>query len=112
MEPLTTAGITNMDVLGYHRILSTPSTPVISNLPVTAYSGGKFTATVSTNGDGATSVTTSTPTVCKVAGFVVSFVNVGTCTLTAHVAAGANHSAANGSPQSFAVHARERSPRC
>ncbi len=81
----------------------TPSTPTITNIPTSATYGGGFTATVSTNGDGATSVSSSTTSVCTASGLSVSFVGVGTCTLTAHVAAGNDYTAADGSPQSFTV---------
>ena len=81
----------------------TPSAPSISNLPASGTYGGGFTATVSTTGDGVQSVTSSTPSVCTASGLAVSYVGVGTCTLTAHVAAGTNYNAADGSPQSFSV---------
>jgi YVTN family beta-propeller protein len=81
----------------------TPSMPTISNLPSSANYGGGFTATVSTTGDGVTSVTSSTPSVCTASGLVVSYGGVGTCTLTAHVAQGTNYTAADGSAQSFTV---------
>ena len=66
----------------------TPSTPSISNLPASGTFGGGFTATVSTTGDGAKSVTSNSTGVCTASGLVVSYVGVGTCSLTAHVAAG------------------------
>jgi hypothetical protein len=78
-------------------------TLTISNLPASGNEGGSFTAVVSTNGDGTTSVTSSTPTVCSVSGLVVTFVGVGTCSLTSHVTAGTNYTAADGSAQSFTV---------
>ena len=83
----------------------TPSTPTITNIPGTgvAVFGGSFIPAVSTNGDGAKSVTSSTSTICTVSSGMVSFVGVGNCTLTAHVADGTNYSAANGTPQSFLV---------
>jgi hypothetical protein len=85
---------------------ATPTTPAVSNLPASATFGDSgFTAAVTTNGDGATSVSSSTPSVCTVAGdgATVSYAGAGTCTLTAHVAAGTDYLAADGSPQSFAV---------
>jgi hypothetical protein len=82
---------------------ATPTTPSISNLPASGTDGVGFNATVSTNGDGVTSVTSNSTTICTVSGFVVSFVAVGTCSLTAHVAAGTNYTAADGSAQTFAV---------
>ncbi len=82
---------------------ATPTTPTISNLPSSATYGGGFTASVSTNGDGTTSVTSSTSSVCTASGLSVSYVGVGPCTLTAHVAAGTDYGAADGSAQSFSV---------
>ena len=86
---------------------ATPTTPTISNLPMSATYGGGFPANVSTTGDGATSVDASTtPTVCTVSGsppLDVSFIGVGTCTLTAKVAAGTDYMGATGNPQSFTV---------
>ena len=41
--------------------------------------------------------------VCTVSGFAVTYVGVGTCSLTAHVAAGTNFAAANGTAQTFMV---------
>jgi trimeric autotransporter adhesin len=82
---------------------ATPTTPTITDLPADALFGGGFTASVSTDGDGAVSVTSSTPSVCTVSGLVVSFVDVGTCTLTAHVAVGTNYGAADGLPQDVSV---------
>ena len=80
-----------------------PTTPTISNLPGSGAYGGGFTASVSTDGDGATSVTSSTTPVCTTSGLTISYVGVGTCTLTAHVAAGPTYNPATGSPQSFTV---------
>ena len=82
---------------------ATPTTPTISNLPSGGVFGSGFTATVNTNGDGATSVTSSTPSVCASDGLSVSFVGVGPCTLTAQVAAGTDYSGASGDPQSFTI---------
>jgi hypothetical protein len=81
----------------------TPTTPSISNLPASGTDGGGFTAAVSTTGDGATSVTSNSTSVCTVSGSVVSYVGVGTCSLTAHVAAGTNYSGADGTAQTFSV---------
>ena len=79
------------------------STPAISNLPSSVTYGGGFTASVSTSGDGTTSVTSSSTGVCTVSGSAVSYVGVGTCSLTAHVAAGTDYSSANGNAQTFSV---------
>ena len=80
-----------------------PSTPTISNLPSSGVYGDGFTATVSTNGDGTQSVTSNADSVCTVSDLVVSYVGVGTCSLTAHVSQGTDYTAADGSPQTFEV---------
>ncbi|MEI7860425.1 MAG: hypothetical protein WCI26_11425, partial [Acidimicrobiales bacterium] len=80
-----------------------PSTPTISNLPASGIFGDNFTPIVSTNGDGDTSVTSNTPLVCTVTVGVVDYVAVGTCTLVAHVTAGTNYLAADGSDQDIAI---------
>ena len=82
---------------------STPSTPTISNLPAGGTVGGTFTATVATTSNGTTSVTSNSTTVCTVTGLAVSFVGVGTCSLTAQVAASSTYAAATGTPQTVAV---------
>jgi hypothetical protein len=81
----------------------TPSTPTITNVPVSPVYEGSFVPVVGTTGDGKRSVTASTTSVCSVSSGTVSFVGVGTCTLTAHVAAGTNYIAGKGSPQTFMV---------
>jgi uncharacterized protein YjbI with pentapeptide repeats len=82
----------------------TPAAVAISNVPVSGSYGAGFTPTVSTDGDGSTSVTSSTPSVCTVDGAgVVSYVDVGTCTLVAHVATGIRYTSADGAPQSVDV---------
>ena len=81
----------------------TPTTPTISNLPASGAVGGGFTATVSTTGDGTKSVTSNATSICTVSGFAVTYVGVGTCSLTAHVAAGTNFAAANGTAQTFTI---------
>jgi hypothetical protein len=48
-------------------------------------------------------VTSNSKGVCTASGRVVSYVGVGTCSLTAHVAAGTDYTAAHGSPQTFPV---------
>ena len=83
---------------------STPSTPSISNLPESGTYGGSFTPTVTTTGDGTTSVTSTTTDVCTVGeSGVVTFEAAGLCTLVAHVAAGSLFSAADGVDQGFTV---------
>ena len=81
---------------------ATPSIS-ISNIPSSAIFGGSFTLSLSKTGDGRTFVTSSTPSVCRVAWGVVSYVAAGTCTLVSHVALGTNYLAADGSAQSFTV---------
>ena len=87
-------------------VASPAAAPVITNLPTTATYGQTFTPSIASNGDGLRSVTSSTGAICTVDAStgVVSYRTVGTCTLTAHVAAGPNYSAADGAPQSFVVH--------
>jgi hypothetical protein len=75
----------------------------ISNIPSNGVYGGSFTPIYAYGGDGTTSVTSGTPGTCTVSGNVVNFVGVGTCSLTAHAAAGKNYAAATGSPQSFTI---------
>ncbi len=85
---------------------ATPSTPTITNIPGSgvAIYGETFVPSVSTTGDGTTSVTSSTLSVCTVSDTgTVDFVGVGTCTLTAAVAAGIDYTGAVGTPQSFSV---------
>jgi hypothetical protein len=82
---------------------ATPSTPTISNLPGGGTFGGGFTAVVSTTGDGTPSVTSNTPAVCSASGLAVAFVGVGTCSLNAQVAAGANYLAASGAAQTLTI---------
>ena len=83
---------------------ATPTTPSISNLPGSGAYPGSFTPVVSTNGDGTTSVTSSTPSVCTVGGSgLVSYIGTGTCTLVAHVGAGTNYTSADGVGQDITV---------
>ena len=84
---------------------ATPTAPTISDLPSGATFGGSFVAVVGTNGDGNTLVSSTDTSVCTVGtdGLTVTYVGVGTCTLTAHVAAGTDYQAADGSAQSFSV---------
>ena len=84
---------------------ATPSAPVVSNIPVGATEFGGFTASVETNGDGAPSVTSSSPGVCAVGsnGVSVTYVGFGTCSLTASVGQGQDYLGRSGSPQTFLV---------
>ncbi len=91
---VTSAGVT---------ITQSTTTISINNLPVSPVFGGNFTPTYAYTGDGATSTTSSTTTVCTVTSNVVNFVGVGTCTLTAHAAAGTIYAAVDGTPQSFTI---------
>ena len=82
-------------------------TITINNIPPTASDlvGSTFTPTFAYSGNGATSVTSSTPATCVVGGTVVYLVAAGTCTLTAHAAATTGDAAATGADQSFAISA-------
>ena len=76
----------------------------INNIPTNAVYGGTFTPTYAYIGNGKTSATSGTPSVCTVSNKgTVNFIGVGTCTLTAQAAATMQYAAATGSPQSFAV---------
>ena len=94
----------------------TPSVPTIANLPVGGGTlpvtgpGGGFIAAVSTTGDGISSVTSNSPLVCTAAGLTVSYIAVGTCSLTAHVAAGTDYAAADGTAQTFTIYRTPTTP--
>jgi len=76
----------------------------ISNIPTSAAYGGSFTATISYSGDSATkSVVSNSTSVCTVSGTAVSYVGVGTCSLTASATVGTDYAAVTGSAQTFAV---------
>jgi hypothetical protein len=75
----------------------------ISNVPTGASYPGSFVATVSTSGDGSTSITSNSMGVCTVSGLTVTYVAAGTCSLTAHVAAGTNYGHADGAAQTFGI---------
>ena len=77
----------------------------ISNTPTSAVFGGSFTPVYAYSGNGTPteSVASSTTTVCTVSSGVVSFVGVGTCTLTPSATATTDYSAVTGSLQSFLV---------
>ena len=75
----------------------------ITNIPGSAVFGGSFTPAYAYSGDGNTSTTSSTPGTCTVSGGIVSFVGVGTCTLTANATATTNFAAATGNAQSFTI---------
>jgi len=75
----------------------------IGNVPSGAVYGGSFTPSLSYNGDGTTSVVSNTAGICTVSGGVVSYVGVGTCSLTASATAGTDYTAVTGSAQSFSI---------
>ena len=100
---VTNADDNTVSVITQPSIKSTPTTPSISNLPNSGIYGDSFTPTVSTTGDGTKSVTSSTTSVCTVTAGTVNYIGVGTCTLVAHVGAGANYTAADGLAQSFTI---------
>ncbi len=103
-------GTTYFDATGstqsFPVYLGTASSPQISNLPSTAYVGASFTATVSTTGDGTKTILSNTPTICGVSGLTITYLAVGTCTVTASVAQSTNYLARSGSRQSFSVSRR------
>jgi hypothetical protein len=90
---------------GQSNVCKTASRPFVEPLPHHATLSGSFVAVVHTNGDGTKYVTSSSPTVCAVGSnrLTVTFVGDGTCSLSAHVTAGARYGSADGGPQSFAV---------
>ncbi|MGO9855666.1 MAG: hypothetical protein ACLPYY_11560 [Acidimicrobiales bacterium] len=85
----------------------TPSTPMITNMPASATYGDRpFTAVVATTGDGNKYVISNSPAACTVGGpdeLTVTYVGVGTCSLTAEVAPGTLYGAASGTPQTFVI---------
>jgi hypothetical protein len=62
-----------------------------------------LSATVSTNGDGIKSVTSNSTSVCTASGLSISYVGVGTCSLTAHVGDGTDYTSADGTAQTFSI---------
>ena len=98
---------------GYYTSLTrlfTASSPTISNVPTVATLGHSFAASVTTNGDGPLSLSSTSPGVCSVNGLVVTFTTPGTCSLTAAVGDGTNFTGAVGTAQSVAVSAASQSP--
>ncbi|MBY0495724.1 MAG: DNA/RNA non-specific endonuclease [Cyanobacteria bacterium] len=75
----------------------------INNIPAQSQVGDSFVPTFSYAGDGTTSVTSSTPLQCSVAGNTVNLLKAGTCTLVAHATATANFDAADGTAQSITI---------
>jgi RHS repeat-associated protein len=64
---------------------------------------GSFTATYDYPGNGTTSLTSSTTSVCTVSGNTVTYVGDGTCTLTASATATTDYAASTGDSQSFTI---------
>ncbi|MEI8057853.1 MAG: MBG domain-containing protein, partial [Actinomycetes bacterium] len=88
---------------GTFTIVRITTTVSVSNMPSTPAVGDTFIATFTYAGDGVASLTGSTPTVCTIAGLVVTFTGVGTCTLTASATSGTTYDAATGSAQNVVV---------
>jgi len=81
-----------------------PSEPVISNLPAIDTLGNAFQPRVTTSGDGALFVVSTTPAVCTVdATDLVTYVTTGDCVLVAHVAVGPQFMAGIGAAQTISV---------
>jgi trimeric autotransporter adhesin len=82
-----------------------PTTPTvaIANIPTSATYGGSFTPTYTTSGDGTSfSVTSNSTSICSINGSIVGYVGVGTCSLTASVAATTGYTAAT-ETQTFGI---------
>ena len=90
------------------------ATPTVSitNIPSSgsAFVGSTFSPSYDYAGDGGTSTTSSTPSICAVGGTTVYLEAAGTCTLMAEAAATTNNAAATGANQSFAVTSPTPSP--
>jgi hypothetical protein len=95
--------VTNNHTVTENVVIATPGAPSIDDVPIGAIYGGSFPATLSTISDGTPSVTSSTAAVCAISGLMVTYVGVGTCTLTAHTSASPNYAASNGAQQNIAV---------
>jgi endonuclease G, mitochondrial len=94
------AGNASSTTVSYNVALASIS---ITNLPADVVVGDSFVPIYSYQGDGATSVTTSTSDRCSVSDDIVTFVKKGTCTLSAHAAGTANFDPVNGPAQSFSI---------
>ena len=101
----STTNYTVTYVAGTMTVNQATPTVSISNLPASGTYGGSFTPTYTvTPGDaGATSVTSNSTAICTVTGSTVNYVGIGTCSLTAHVAATTNYTAASGTAQTFTI---------
>jgi hypothetical protein len=81
-----------------------PSQPVISNLPAIDTFGNVFQPRLTTSGDGALFVVSTTPAVCTVdTTDLVTYVATGDCVLVAHVAVGPQFMAGIGIGQTISV---------
>ena len=101
-----TAGTNYTSVTGTAQTFSVgKATPTISisNQPASGTYGGSFTPTFSYTGDGTTSVSSNSTSICTVVSGVVNYVGVGTCSLTASATAGTNYTSATGTAQTFSV---------
>ena len=96
----------------YYRAIGNPQSFVvapatttieITNVPNKPKVGKSFVPHLRYDGNGQTSVTSSTPGICAVSGAAVDFLAAGTCTLTAHATATTDYEAATGLPESFLV---------
>jgi hypothetical protein len=78
----------------------------ISNLPTSAAYNGSFTPTFTYSGNGTPTytVTSNSPSYCSVgANNLVSFIGIGSCSLTAAATATTDYAAATGNPQGFSI---------
>lgn len=75
----------------------------ISDIPTSAEYGGNFAVTYSYNGNGTPSVTSNTTSVCTVSGNIVTYVGLGTCSLTASASGTSDDQSVQGSAQTFTV---------
>ena len=85
-----------------------PAAPTITNLPSSGIFNGSFQAALnaaygSLNGIGTPSVMSNSPTVCSTVGLAVTYVGVGTCSLSAQVAQGVNYLGGSGTAQTFTI---------
>ncbi len=89
----------------FNVAIGTPNAPKVTNIPGSPVEFDSFQASVSTNGDGQTSVASNTTGVCTVGadGHTVTFVLYGTCSLTAVVGVGTNYGAGTGTSQLFSI---------
>ena len=106
LTPSATAGTNYALVTGTAQTFSVgQATPTInvSNLPATGTYGGSFTPTFSYTGDGTTSVSSNSTSICTVTSGVVHYIGIGTCSLTPSATAGTNYALVTGTAQTFSV---------